>query len=72
MAKQTLPSDLITDHALVRYLERIKGLDLNAVKNEMVDLDTPDMVEFMGKGKILTRRGHTLVVNNHKIVTVYK
>ena len=72
MSYKKTPRDLITDHALLRYLQRIKGVDLNAVKNEMIDRDTPDQVEFMGRGKIKTKKGHTLVVSNNKIVTVYK
>ena len=32
------PEIIITDHALVRYMERVKGHDLDAVREEMKEI----------------------------------
>ena len=33
--KKNLRRIVVSDHALVRYLERVHGLDLNAIRNEI-------------------------------------
>lgn len=38
-----LPELTITDHAVVRYLERVKGVDVREIKNEILSKLPPDI-----------------------------
>jgi len=59
----------ISDHAVLRWLQRVKGLDINAVRNEM---RSPAMVtahEF-GAPILIGKNGERLVIRDGKVVTV--
>lgn len=60
---------MITDHAVLRYLERVKGIDVEAVKREM---DTPSLRAAVGIGASGLRlsNGAKLVIDGGSVVTV--
>lgn len=62
------PESFVTDHAAIRYIERKLGVNINDLKQELVN-DHINTILFMGNGKIQTPNG-TLVVQHHKIVTI--
>ncbi len=53
----------ITDHAIIRYLERVKGFNIEAIKREMMSPGVEVAVEFgcetvrLGNGARLKLRG---------------
>lgn len=59
----------ITDHALVRYLERVHGMDLDAVRNEMLADLGPCIIdpEFAA-----IRHGLIYQVRGGRVVTCYR
>ena len=60
----------LTDHALVRYLERVKGFDLDAFRKEIL---TPDTIEIIKSGKeckTIKRKGFELKIEKRVIKTV--
>lgn len=59
----------ITDHAVLRYLERAYGLDVPAVRAEM---DSPALVaaEAFGANIILAKGGVRLVLRSGRVTTV--
>ena len=59
----------ISDHAVVRYLQRINGMDLLAIANELLPADTARLIERNGDGEYPAGT-HRLVVRNNKVVTV--
>ena len=66
---QRKPKPELTDHAVIRFLERVKGLDIDAIKAEMLPDRTREAIEFMGNGKVVNDR-YTLVVRDGRVVTV--
>lgn len=60
----------LSDHAIVRYLERVKGIDIEAAKSEILNEDVIKMVKTLGgKGKFPIG-SHQLVINNYTISTI--
>lgn len=58
----------ITDHAVLRFLERVKGVDLAAVRAEMA---TPEVCAAVKAGaRSVITQGHALVIENGTIITV--
>jgi len=59
----------ITDHALVRFLERVKGFDLQAFRDEIL---TPERIAAINSGVVGFKcDGYQFKVENNKIVTIY-
>lgn len=60
----------VTDHALVRYLERVKGFDIEAVRNEILSEETIGLIrEFDGNGTFPCN-GYRVVLVDNSVVTV--
>ena len=61
----------VSDHAIVRYLERAHGLDMDNVRTEMLDPKTTMSMAFLNgaKGKI-NANGLVYVVENNAVITV--
>lgn len=59
----------ITDHACLRYLERVYGIDIDAVKAEMRTPALETAVSF-GAPVLIGRNGERLVICNGAVVTV--
>lgn len=59
----------ISDHAVLRWLERVKGIDMDAVRAEM---DTPALAKAdeFGCPVVIGRNGERLVIKNGIVVTV--
>ena len=38
----------VSDHALIRYLERVKGMDLDAIRAEIIDEEIERQVSILG------------------------
>jgi hypothetical protein len=58
----------VTDHALLRWMERVKGIDLEAIRAEIA---TPDICAAIAAGaRSVVTHGHTLVIENSLVITV--
>lgn len=60
---------IVTDHALVRYLERRYDLNMDNVRAEILGEGTEAAIKFAGTGKI-TKGDLALVVENRVVITV--
>ena len=60
---------IISEHALLRYLERVKGVDMEELKNEILDNNTVSQIKFAGSCSI-KKENYTLVVKNNTILTI--
>jgi hypothetical protein len=61
----------ITEHALLRYLERVKGIDLQQIENEIINQSLNDMVATLGdSGTFPHPNGYKIVVKDSTIVTI--
>ncbi len=63
---------VITDHAVVRYLERVIGVDVDALKREIVNEETAKIINRLKTLKISTPTQAKLVVVDKTVVTVVK
>lgn len=59
----------ISDHAILRYLERVKHIDIEAIKKEMLPYDRIDAIVILGDGKFPINKC-TAVVKNNTIITI--
>lgn len=67
--KALAPSELeVTDHALLRYLERHEDIDLDEIR-EMIIGDLSESVGFFGNGTFPIN-GLQAVVRNNKVITI--
>jgi TolA-binding protein len=62
---------LITEHAILRYLERVKGIDIEAIKQEILPKNVRDQAMVLGgsSGKYPTAT-HTVIVKTGVVVTI--
>lgn len=63
----------VTDHALIRYLERVKGLDRAALEAEIVTDELQGLVDQIGgSGRIpLKASGFTVVLRDYAILSLH-
>lgn len=59
----------VSDHAIVRYIERVYGIDIEAIKAELLTEDAREQIKIVGSGKIPSGP-FTLVVKRGTVVTV--
>ena len=59
----------ISDHALVRYIERVLGMDVNAMKEFMMCDLLENAIKL--KAKQLTINGFVYVINDGIVATIF-
>lgn len=65
---RTISQAQVSDHAVLRYLERVRGINIQAIRNEIL---TPQRVELMALGcKTIKGNGYELVIKNYTVITV--
>ena len=63
----------ITDHAVIRFLERVNGLDMNEVKKFILPDGGLELLKAMGyKNGVYTMGSHNIVFEDFTIITVHK
>lgn len=74
---KTLQNDVldVTDHAIVRYLERIMGMDMQMVKEAILSDELRKVHKTIGDGKytipIENEDNCTVVIQGGRVVTLY-
>lgn len=66
---QTNTDPVVTEHALLRYFERVLGFDLNNVKREILDNGRGQAIKALGSGKIPFSSA-TLIVKGGTVVSI--
>lgn len=61
---------IVTEHAMLRYLQHVKGLDLEALQREILSGKTVEHINLLQSGRLPTPSGATLVVKQRTVVTV--
>jgi hypothetical protein len=61
---------LITDHAVVRYLERINSVDIDKIKEQIKDKVDLNAVKTLGCGKFPIDNSYKIVVKDMIVVTI--
>lgn len=62
--------DVVTDHALVRYMERVMQLDLSGIRAEILSDTNRRVIAAAPNCKIPVNNDQDLIVVNGRIVTV--
>jgi hypothetical protein len=63
------PAPIVSEHALLRYLERVKGFDLAALRDEILGDGTAASISFAKTGRI-KKDGMCLVIKDNVVVTI--
>jgi hypothetical protein len=61
---------MISEHAILRYAERVLGLVTDKIRHQLLTPETKAMINAVGSGKIPTGNGVKLVVKDKTVVTV--
>ena len=54
----------VSDHAIVRYLERIMGFDIELIRNAIATPGIKKQTDILGNGEFITGKCRVVVVNN--------
>lgn len=68
-AKNQTKTVVFTEHAILRYLERVKGLDIDQVKKEMVPDLVTQQIRAMGNGEYPVGT-HSVKIKDNTVVTI--
>ena len=63
---------IVTDHAVVRYLERVMGLNIQQLRCDILPAPTARLAMQMGNGKYPLGNGARAVVYDKKVVSIVK
>lgn len=63
---------LVTDHALVRYMERVMQIDVERLRGELIGDGRAALIRSMGTGHLHLPEGATMVVLDGKVVSVIR
>ncbi len=63
-------SVLISDHAIVRYLERIKGIDIQLIRQEILSDDLLKIINTLGGNGRYPDKDYKVVMKDNKIITI--
>lgn len=61
---------IVSEHALLRYLERTFGVDLEEIKRQILTEEMKGRIDSFGNGKFPHPDGYKLVVKDRVVVTV--
>lgn len=61
---------VVSEHALLRYCERVYGCDLESIKAEILTPQVVNCINTLGNGKFPTGNGLKAVVKDRVVVSV--
>lgn len=61
---------IVSEHALLRYLERVYKLDLQKLSQEIVPLSLRATIDMLGNGEYHTDDGYSIKVHDNVVVTI--
>lgn len=63
---------VVSDHAVVRYLERVMGIDVEAVRARIVDHSVAAAAREFTRVCVAVDGSHRVIVESGKVVTVLR
>lgn len=60
----------VTDHAIIRYLERCAGVNVNEIREQMLAAGRVDIIQQVRTGKVPIGNGVKLVLRDGVVVSV--
>lgn len=68
--KESTKTPIVTEHAILRYLERQKGIDMDSIHKCILTDKNIEIINQLGTGKITNADGMKIVFKNRTVVTV--
>ena len=68
--RKTSEKVIVSEHAILRYLERVEGLDIESIKRKMVSNSAERQIKNLGSGIFPVGASHKLRVRKGYVVTV--
>lgn len=65
----TVKEPIVTEHAILRYLERVMGIDLRSIVDKILTRENKELIRFSGNCTIEDGR-YKYIVKNHSVVSV--
>lgn len=62
----------ISEHALIRYFERVKGYDIDEIEKEILNDDILKMVEVLGGNGKYPNKDYSVVIKDFTVTTIVK
>lgn len=60
----------VTEHAIIRYFERVLGVDINEVQGQILTNEVHSLIKNMGGNGTYPNKNFKVIVKNNCIVTV--
>ena len=60
----------VSEHAIVRYFERVKGFDIEQVEKEILSEQVIKLVEQLGGNGQYPNEGFSVVMKNYTVTTI--
>lgn len=60
----------VSEHAIIRYFERVKGFDISKIEDEILNDTVLDMVEKLGGSGRYPNNGYQVVLKNLTVTTI--
>lgn len=61
----------VSEHAMLRYLERVKGIDLHEIEKEIITEDIVKWVEMLGGNGSYPNKNFSIKMKNGIVTTIY-
>lgn len=60
----------VSEHALLRYFERVKGFDLSQIEKEILTESVLKLVDILGGDGTYPNEDHSVVMKNYTVTTI--
>lgn len=60
----------VSEHAIVRYFERVKGFDIKEIENEILSDEVLKMVDVLGGNGAYPNKGFQVKMSNFTVTTI--
>lgn len=60
----------VSEHAFLRYFQRVEGYDLNEIRNKILPTDTLKIIDVLGKSGIYPVENFKVVLKDNTVVTI--
>lgn len=71
LKKKNQPAEItISDHALIRYMERILGADVKELKNKLITDNLKNQVSTLGPNGTYSAGEYKVILKNNVVVTI--
>lgn len=60
----------VSDHAIMRYFERVKGFNIDDIKKEILSQEVKDLIDKLGGDGKYPNGEHQVVLKNNIVTTI--